>query len=154
MPRLSLPCCLLIALAGCGDRNEAADIRDEIRGDDYRNTYARAPGWEDDRQPSEGGPHGGFVNIYVNDVVEDALADGQPLERWPEGSLIVKDGFSAASGGDFEFFAFMERRDDGWFWGEYRGSSNRLVAAGLNDRQCRGCHAAGDDSVRAFELPR
>ena len=29
-----------------------------------------------------------------------------------------------------------------------------LVAAGLNDRQCRGCHAAGEDSVRAFELPR
>ena len=74
MPRLSLPCCLLIALAGCGDRNEAADIRDEIRGDDYRNTYARAPGWEDDRQPSEGGPHGGFVNIYVYNPVNDCNA--------------------------------------------------------------------------------
>lgn len=145
-----------LALVGgaCADRDEAAMLRDEIRGDDYRRTYARAPGWSLPRQPSEGGPHGGFIDVYVNDVLQEAIDTGEPLSQWPEGSIIVKDGFSAQSGGEFEYFSFMERRDDGWFWGEYRGGSDRLVAAGLNDRRCAGCHSSGQDSVRAFDLPQ
>ncbi len=148
---LVLASCLLVG--GCADRNEAGEIRDQIQADDYRNTYARAPGWEMARQPSEGGPHGSFVDIYVSEDISEALETGEPITAWPEGSIIVKDGWSAASGGDFEYLAFMERRDDGWFWGEYRGNG-RLVAAGLDDRRCAGCHAAGQDHVRAFDLPR
>ena len=152
MRRLLLTLGLMLVFSGCGDRNEAGDLRDEIQGDDYRNTYARAPGWEMERQPSEGGPHGGFVDIYVNDVVQDALDAGEAIDTWPEGSIIVKDGWNSEQGGELEYLAFMERRESGWFWGEYRGNG-RLVAAGLDDRRCAGCHAAGQDSVRAFELP-
>ena len=144
---------LALMTVACADRNEAGEIRDQIRADDYRQTYARAPGWDMPRQPSAGGPHGSFVDIYVSEEISDALEAGEPLTEWPEGSIIVKDGWSAASGGDFEYFAFMERREDGWFWGEYRGTG-RLVAAGLDDRRCAGCHASGDDQVRAFGLPR
>lgn len=139
--------------SGCADRNEADAIRDQLEDDDYRNTYARAPGWSMPRQPAEGGPHGAFIDIYVNDVVEDAIASGEALDAWPEGSLIVKDGWSAQEGGDYEFLAFMERRESGWFWGEYRGNG-RIVASGLDDRRCANCHAAGQDSVRAFDLPQ
>jgi hypothetical protein len=141
----------LIVLLAC-NAGEADDIRDQLADDDYRSTYARAPGWDQPRQPSDGGPHGAFVDIYVNDVVEDALAAGDAIERWPEGAIIVKDGWGDATGTDYEYLAFMERRSDGWFWAEYRGSG-RLVSAGLNDSTCAGCHAAGQDSVRAFDLP-
>jgi hypothetical protein len=151
MPRqLALVTLLLTA---CAAGNEADELRQQILDDDYRNAYARAPGWLDPRQPSQGGPHGGFIDIYVNDVVQDALASNEALDTWPEGSLIVKDGWDAASEGELRYFAFMERRDDGWFWGEYRGNGRR-VAAGLDDPQCADCHAAGQDSVRAFALPR
>lgn len=144
----------LVALlpAACADRNEADALRQQLLDDDYRTTYARAPGWPDPRQPSQGGPHGSFVDIYVNDVVEDALLVGEALEAWPEGSIVVKDGWDSATGGELRYLAFMERRADGWFWGEYRGNG-RVVAAGLNDRRCADCHAAGADSVRAFDLP-
>ena len=46
----------------------------------------------------------------------------------------------------------QQRRSDGWFWGEYRGNG-RLVSAGLDDSTCTGCHASGEDEVRAFGLP-
>lgn len=151
MPRCAL--LLAITLAACADRDEAGQLRQQLLDDDYRNTYARAPGWEQARQPAQGGPHGAFVDIYVDATIEEAIAAGEPRERWPEGSIIVKDGWSAATGGDYEYLAFMERRDDGWFWGEYRGNG-RFVAAGLNDGRCADCHAAGEDSVRAFGLPR
>lgn len=153
MPRARVFLGLFLVLCACAEGNEADDLRDQIQADDYRSTYARAPGWEMSRQPSEGGPHGAFIDIYVNDVVEDAIAAGTALEAWPAGSIIVKDGWSAAQGGEYEYLAFMERRDDGWFWGEYRGNGRR-VAAGLNDGTCADCHAAGQDSVRAFDLPQ
>jgi len=153
MSRLAVLLGLTISLGACAERSEADAVRDQLMDDDYRRAYARAPGWESGRQPAEGGPHGAFVDIYVNDVLEEAIDAGEAIERWPEGSIIVKDGWSAAAGGDYEFLAFMERRDDGWFWGEYRGNG-RLVAAGLNDGRCADCHAAGQDSVRAFDLPR
>ena len=145
---------LLCALGACG--SDSADaIRDQIRDDDYRQTYARAPGWEEGRLPAQGGPHGGFIDLYINDVMEDALdelEEGEALQRWPEGSLIVKDGWSRQEGGDFEYLSFMERREDGWFWGEFRGNG-RLVSAGHNDSTCTGCHASGEDEVLAFGLP-
>ena len=143
---------VVLGVAACADRDEADDLRTQVLDDDYRNTYPRAPGWEGSRQPSEGGPHGPFVDIYVSEEINDAIIRGNPLERWPEGSIIVKDGWSAQQGGDYEYLAIMERRSDGWFWVEYRGDG-RLVAAGLNDGRCADCHAAGQDSVRAFDLP-
>ncbi len=141
------------SLLACAERDEAEELRDQLQADDYRNTYARAPGWEMERQPAEGGPHGAFVDIYVNDVVQDALDAAQPLDTWPEGSIIVKDGWDSRQGDTLEYLAFMERREDAWFWGEYRGNG-RLVAAGLDDSRCADCHAAGQDGVRAFALPQ
>ena len=151
---------ILAAAFACGavacNAGESGELRDEIEGDDYRNTYARAPGGEEGRLPAQGGPHGGFIDLYINEVMVDAIADaeasGEALTAWPEGSIIVKDGWSAMEGGDFEYLSFMERRSDGWFWGEYRGNG-RLVSAGLDDSTCTGCHASGEDEVRAFGLP-
>ncbi len=136
---------------GC-NADEADALRDQIRDDDYRRTYARAPGWEDGRLPAAGGPHGGFIDIFVNDVMVDVIDAGEAIERWPEGSIIVKDGWSRMDGGEFEYLSVMERRDGGWFWAEWRGNG-RLVSAGKNDNTCVGCHSAGEDQVRAFGLP-
>ncbi len=146
----------MLALLTACNAGEAGDLRDEIEDDDYRQTYARAPGWEDGRQPAAGGPHGGFIDLYINEVmseaIDEATASGETPTQWPEGSIIVKDGWSAMSGGDYEYLSFMERRSDGWFWGEYR-NGRRLISAGLNDNTCTGCHASGEDEVRAFGLP-
>lgn len=143
------------ALLACGGR-EARELRDDIQDDDYRKTYARVPGWEQGRAAAQGGPHSGFIDLYINDVMVDAIehasSSGVVPLQWPEGSIIVKDGWSALSGGDYEYLSFMERRTGGWYWAEFR-KGKRRVSSGLNDDTCTGCHAGGDDEVLSFELP-
>jgi hypothetical protein len=103
-------------------------------------------GWPSRR--ASGAPHSDDVDIYVNDIVAEVLAIAEPTERWPEGSIIVKDGFD---GGDLEIIAVMEKRSDGWFWAEY-DSEGEPDYSGRPDI-CIDCHASGSDGVRAFRLP-
>jgi hypothetical protein len=99
------------------------------------------------RVPSSA-PHSDNVEIFVNDVVEAALAsDG--LSEWPVGSIIVKDGTS--DDGELELIALMEKREDGWYWAEYDGSGAALYSGDVD--VCVDCHASGGDFVRAFALP-
>lgn len=155
MPRLALALVAPIALAacllaGCGDDQDPAGARElyqRIHDDDYR-SWRRAPGYESRREAMA--PHADEVDIYVNDVVAAALDAGAPLEAWPAGSIVVKDGFD---GGDLELVAVMEKRDDGWFWAEYY-DGNDAKYSGRPDI-CLDCHErGGSDYVRAFGLPR
>ena len=144
---------LMAAAVGCKETPDDEGFREQLEAVDYRN-FARAPGYESPRAASTA-PHGDFVDIYMNDVVVDALANGPldaPLDAWPDGSLIVKDGWGSADGDDWEFLAAMEKRDQQWFWAEYRGGDEVIYAA-LEDPTCTGCHDAGSDGVLAFTLP-
>jgi hypothetical protein len=78
----------------------------------------------------------------------EALASGEELTAWPEGSIIVKDGFTGESP---RLVAIMEKRDDGWFWAEYEpdGEVDFSGTPGV----CTRCHDAGADYVRAFGFP-
>lgn len=155
---LSLPSVALAALAlgapACADEGGADGILQRLQDDDYRANYRRAPGWETPRSPKAGGPHGAFVDIYVNDVVAEAIDAGAEIGRWPEGALIVKDGWDSADTTTQKYLAVMERTADGWFWVEWEGDgSGKLVVAREDAIQCVGCHSSGEDHVRAFGLP-
>lgn len=140
--------CSLIVLAGCGDNQDDAGARallSDVQQDDYR-SWARAPGY--DARRNSNAPHSDAVDIYVNAVVEFALNDEGALSEWPEGSVVVKDGFS---GSDLEIVAIMEKRTDGWFWAEYDDDGDPDYS-GKPD-VCIDCHRSGSDFVRAFALP-
>jgi len=143
--KLALALALLFACGDDQDPEGAAIFWDQIQAADYR-SWARAPGWEEPRSPSRAA-HGDSVDIFVNDVVEGALAT-PGLREWPVGSVIVKDGYE---GGDLCFVAGMEKRDDGWFWVEYNGDGDTLYSG--EPTICTGCHTLGDDFVRGFFLP-
>lgn len=137
-------------LAGCGDDQDpegAAELLERLRAADYRG-WERAPGYSD-RRPSSA-PHGDQVEIFVNDVVARALADGAPLDAWPVGSIIAKDGYD--DDGSLTLIAAMEKRDDGWYWAEWDGESDESTYSG-KPATCIDCHASGSDHVRAFRLP-
>jgi hypothetical protein len=140
--------CFVLALLACGDNQDpegAARLWDDIHRVEYRE-WQRAPGYEQRR--SSNAPHGGRVSIYVNDVVAEALAAGEPLDAWPEGSLIVKDGFD---GSDLELIAAMEKSAEGWFWAEYDDEGDPDYSG--KPELCTECHERGEDFVRAFDLP-
>ena len=144
--------CLLIAATmltqgGCGneDPTGAEALWDEIHAADYA-SWDRAPGYPG-RAPSS--VHGREMDLFVNDVVAAALAAGTPIDAWPDGSLIVKDGYDR---GALTLVAVMSKRDDAWFWAEYQEDGE--VDSSGTPRVCLKCHDAGDDYVRAFGLPK
>jgi hypothetical protein len=139
---------------GCGDNQEAAENQDEagarsllarVQAEGYR-TWDRAPGYET-RRPSRSA-HSAFVDIYVNDRVAEVLALAEPRDSWPQGSIIVKDGFA---GSELALIAVMEKRADGWYWAEYDSNGNADYSG--QPEVCTGCHRSGSDYVRAFSLP-
>jgi hypothetical protein len=139
---------LLAITGGCGDNQDpegAKQLWQQIHALQYR-TWQRAPGYEGRRDT--GAPHGHQVEIYVNDVVAEALSAGEPLRLWPQGSLIVKDGWD---GSELELVAVMDKRADGWFWAEYDGEGDADYSG--RPEACTECHDGGDDYVRAFPLP-
>jgi len=137
------------AVAACrqNDAPEAATaLWDRVHAASFR-TWRRAPGYEQRR--SSNAPHSNDVDIYVNPTLAAALDAQRPLTAWPEGSLIVKEGFD---GNEREIVAMMEKRADGWFWAEYDDDGEPLYS-GKPDI-CTDCHASGADSVRAFGFPK
>ncbi len=139
---------LFFAAVGCGDDQapeEASALLGRVRGENYR-SWTRAPGYETRRKAES--PHASEVDIYVNAVVREALAAGKPLDAWPDGAVIVKDGWDD---GDLELIAIMEKRKDGWFWAEYFDDTSKYSG---KPSVCIDCHKSGADSVRAFSLPR
>jgi hypothetical protein len=144
---LTLTFALAGSLVGCADDEapeDAAALLERLRAEDYR-SWARAPGYEMRRDAES--PHADQVDVYVNDVVEAALAGG-PIAAWPVGSVIVKDGFD---GDALELIAVMEKRADGWFWAEYFDDVSKYSGT---PEVCTGCHEGGDDFVMAFDFPR
>jgi len=157
---MNLPIRLLVAtiatltslgLLGCGDDQDpegAAALWTKIHDENYRG-WDRAPGYAT-TQPSNTA-HSDQVDIYINDVIADALAAGEPLSKWPVDSLIVKDGFD--SDGDLDLVAAMEKQSDGWFWAEWTDVSGEEAEFSGKPDVCTDCHRSGDDFVRAFVLP-
>jgi hypothetical protein len=140
--------CVVASTAGCGDDQDpegAAELWERIHAEEYR-SWTRAPGYESRRQSSA--PHGNMVDIYVNDALQAAIVGGEPLASWPDGSLIVKDGFDDS---DLELVAVMEKRGSEWYWAEYDGEG-AAEYSGKPD-VCTDCHSSGADYVRAFGFP-
>ena len=139
---------LALLLAACGDNQDDSGARAllaKVRKQEYR-SWDRAPGYETRRPTSA--PHANSVDIYVNDLVQEVLAVGEPTTSWLEGSIIVKDGFS---GSDLELIAIMEKRSDGWYWAEYDDDGDPDYSG--HPEICIDCHRRGSDFVRAFALP-
>ncbi len=138
----------MIMMLGMACRNQdkpgAQALWEDLQDANYR-TWDRAPGFPG-IEPSVVS-HGDQVEIFINDTLADALTQSG-LTEWPEGSLIVKDGFKD---GEPHIVAAMEKREDGWFWAEWDPNGKVLFSGA--PRVCTNCHSSGDDFVRAFGLP-
>ncbi len=133
-------------ISGCGDDQDpggAKALWDKIHEQKY-NTWARAPGYET-RKPTNA-PHSDLVDIFVNTTMGDAITAG--AQTFPEGSLIVKDGYD--SGGGHDIVAVMEKVNGAWYWAEYPADGNGEADYSGVPEICTDCHAPGRDFVRLF----
>jgi hypothetical protein len=147
--RILFAAVVALALTSCGDDQDpegAADLLQRMRDDGYQ-SWARAPGYSERRATNA--PHGDQVDIFVNQVVADALA-GSAIDEWPVGSIVAKDGYD--DDGSLSLVAAMEKREDGWYWAEWDGESDESLYSG-KPAICIDCHASGSDYVRAFGRP-
>ena len=124
----------------------ADSLHAEVVADGYR-SWMRAPGYEK-RVPANS-PHSDQVDIFVNDVVESALADTAHPTAWPDGATIVKDGYT--QDGKLELTSILQKRGTVWYWAEYDAKGKPLYSGA--PAICLDCHKAGSDFVRAFSLP-
>jgi hypothetical protein len=134
------------------DLKDADELYERITVLNYKK-FVRAPGFEK-RTQSEAEMQHFFkepltVDIYMNEIVEEALTKDS-IEEWPVGSLLVKDGFLDDK---LELISVLEKREDGWFYAEWNGEATAKTA-GYAVQVCIGCHASGDDMVRAFRFPQ
>ncbi len=154
--------CAVVLLVASGSLAAAPGCRQDDDPDGARRLFAkiverpgfrawpRAPGYPA-RAPSFTS-HADAVEVFVNDAMSRALAGPNAIVAWPEGSIVVKEGYR---GGDRALVAVMEKRADGWFWAEYDANGEPLYS-GRPD-VCLDCHAHREDYsdwVYAFELPR
>lgn len=148
---------LVLLAVGC-DEVAPADKPDnellvEVQEAKYRE-WARAPG-KDGRATSLA-PHGGFVEVFNNEVVVEALADadGLGLTAWPEGSTIVLEGYTDPETADLAQISVMQKRHGVWYWEQYQADQlDRPRFRGRPD-VCLGCHDTGQDFTRSFALPK
>lgn len=151
--RSALPLLAIACGGGLGSSESAGEASLLPQLQNYR-AWTRAPGdYQMSLIPAQG-THGAYIDIYINDVLAEALlAEPDTLSTWPTGSVIVKDGFDDAEGTSLRQVAVMERRAEGWYWEEYDAADlENPLFAGTPDI-CIDCHSAGQDSVRAFDLP-
>lgn len=146
---------LVAAAALCGsgaacrsndDPDDAAAVLAKAKADGYT-SWMRAPGYEM-RRPSDA-PHSDNVEIFVNPIVADVLTNKTPITAWPDGSIIVKDGYDDE--GVHEITAILEKRGTEWFWAEYDEADEPVYSG--SPGLCRACHETGADFVRAFGFP-
>lgn len=98
---------------------------------------------------ASGGPHGGFVRTFLNDIVLQSLAAGNAAH--PTGAALVKELYGSSDDTQPEGWAVeIKARADsaggsGWYW--YEGYGTSAFANGLGVPVCTGCHGA---DYRAF----
>lgn len=99
-------------------------------------------------------PHGGFVDIYINEVVEADLAMVVPegLLEWSEGAMVALAGFSTLEGEAPVQVALLRKRHGAWEWEQYGDIGEPPRFSGRPD-VCVGCHNTGEDFIRSFRLP-
>ncbi|WP_442505876.1 cytochrome P460 family protein [Novipirellula sp. SH528] len=86
-----------------------------------------------------------FCNVYVNKTGKRALIDG--LDRYPQGSMIVKSKLRSKGDKEPELYTVMQKmgttfdaKNGNWEYSVIDGHTRRILACGRID-SCISCHA-------------
>ena len=145
---------ITILIFGCSedvltdDQKLANEIWDEIQGYEFWNQSPEFTGI----QLNNGSPHGEYVQIWINGIVSEFFEDTSASDLLPNGSLIVKEGYSDENGSILNNITIMKKLDsydpshNNWFWASYNEGGE---LAGKNGKEsfCYNCHISGKDYI-------
>ena len=112
------------------------------------------------KRSSPQSPHSKYFRVRFNNTALAALTDNGRLPQngsFPQGSLIIKELYDSATA-PLKFLAVMYKNREakeqasGWVWLEIKGSGDQYISTSEKGVQCVGCHSAGRDQVRIFDL--
>lgn len=126
----------------------AAALLADVRAADHR-SWARPPDWP--ARAIGRAPHGAVSEVFVDPTIAKALARGEAITAWPEGSTLVCEGFHDEAGESLAAIQIMRKENGAWTWGQYAADDTPLVYG--RALACSHCHVAGDDYARTLELP-
>lgn len=143
-----------------GDPSAAPDaLLQEVQKRGYRD-WTRAPKHE--MRVATNAPHGRGVEVFVDEVMAEALANSDGLGRtqWPEGGTIVLEGYAEAmlaegAAADTPVqLAIMQKHGGTWHWEQYQAEDLTQPRFEGRPDVCVGCHVGTQDFVRGFSLPK
>jgi hypothetical protein len=140
--------------AACRDNQDpqgATELWSRVSQSGYR-SWTRARAYPK-REPSFT-LHGGSVEIFVNPTLAAARDGKTAFRQFPDGSMVVKEGYSGNSD-DLAIVAVMEKRAGEWYFAEYSGDGEALFSG--KPKVCVDCHEARrehSDWLFSVELPR
>jgi hypothetical protein len=150
---------LAFAAAGCLANAPHAELDDgraeallrEVQEQDYR-AWEGPPLPEDEpRRQEAAGPHGAFVEVFLDPILAGAKDAEMTLEAWPVGSTAVADGYPDEIATEVDLVNIGQKTDDGWIWAQLDGDGNGIGYGRLED--CLACHFNGEDRIFSIELP-
>jgi hypothetical protein len=121
--------------------SNAAELTPFLEGNEYSGFTA-----ESAVHASTGSSPHGMVRVYINDTLEQSLADGNTSH--PVGSSAIKELYDADGVTRLGWAVSVKTAEDsgdgmGWYW--YRNLSDDVTADANGDAACTGCHQPGVD---------
>tara|TARA_Y100000748_G_scaffold302716_1_gene305598 strand:+ start:1713 stop:2189 length:477 start_codon:yes stop_codon:yes gene_type:complete len=102
-------------------------------------------------QPGDS-PHGEYVQIWINDVAKEFFNAERDDDLLPDGSIIVKEGYSDQNGSNMNKITIMKKinsfdpDNNDWFWANYNENGSLGGKSGKVS-SCYSCHVSGKDYI-------
>ena len=127
------------------DQERANEIWDEMNGYKSWGQISDFSGIQ-----SSNSVHGSYVQVWINEIAESFLSDSTSSGQLPNGSLIVKEGYSDSNGSDISKITIMKKiegydpNNNNWYWANFNPGGD---LGGKNGKEafCYNCHASGQD---------
>lgn len=141
---------LFLVLGACGDDDGSDDVETTATTDSYIAASQNYQSWSplgDGEIMMGDSPHGNVVT-YANDAAMDTIADES--YPFPEGAILVKEGYGDATSGDPAVLNIMGKESDGeWYWIQTNTDWELHNGVQGDVEMCTSCHgaASGTDGV-------
>jgi hypothetical protein len=124
---------------------------EEVREMNYR-AWSRPPLAEDESlRMRAAGPHGAFVEVFLDPMLTAALASMETLTAWPVGAVAVAEGYDDEVATEPSLYSIGNKQGNGWIWAQVDGDGTGLAYGRPDD--CISCHFSGMDRIFSVDLP-